>query len=123
MSPVYRLIFVCGPFNGASEWIRHYNIRKAANAAIDIWKRGGVAICPHLNSGEFFAQAPEYQFTEGYLEVLRRCDAIFLIDGWGASTGSRRELAEAVKAGLIIIRTIEELETYLGTYPKTPPTA
>lgn len=123
MNPVYRLIFVCGPFNGASEWIRHYNIRKAANAAVDIWKRGGVAICPHLNSGEFFAQAPEYQFTEGYLEVLRRCDAIFLINGWELSTGCRRELAEAVRTGLTIIRTFDDLETYLGTYPKTTPAA
>lgn len=118
-----RLIFVTGAFNGPSEWARQYNVRKAANCALDVWKRGGVAICPHLNSGEFFAQAPEYQFTEGYLEVLRRCDAIYLVEGWGASMGSRREMAEAQRIGLTILKTIDELETYLGTHPKTPPAA
>ena len=37
------------------------------------------------------------------LEILSRCDAIFLLKGWRQSRGSKREYARAKELGLEII--------------------
>ena len=52
---------------------------------------------------------PDEFWLEGTLELLRRCDAVFLIPGWEQSTGSRSELDEATRLGLPVFDNVEAL--------------
>ena len=79
------------------------NIIKAREASRKLWLRGWAVICPHLNSCFMDGTDTDKIFLDGDLEILRRCDAIYMLNGWEKSTGAKNELKEAGKNGLEII--------------------
>ena len=89
-----KVIYVAGPYRGDVE----ANIARAKMAAIALWKRGWAVFCPHTNAAHFdHAGVEDAAVLAGDLELLRRCDAIFLLNGWEHSEGSRRESNLATK--------------------------
>ncbi|MFA5054030.1 MAG: DUF4406 domain-containing protein [Parcubacteria group bacterium] len=88
-----RLIYVAGPYRAATTESIQANIDRAAAAAQRLWRMGWVPICPHLNSAHFDGD-PEWYLT-GYLEVLRRCDAMYVLKDWVRSEGTKAEIVEA----------------------------
>lgn len=96
-----KVIYVAGPFRAATHWEIEQNIRCAEAIALDLWRLGGVAVlCPHTNTRFFHGAAPDAVWLDGCLELLRRCDAIFMSGGWGASVGACLELQEAERCGI-----------------------
>jgi len=94
--PVYsRLIYIAGPYRAATREGIQANIDRAAEAAQRLWRKGWVAICPHLNSAHFEGD-PAWYLT-GYLEVLRSCDAMYVLKDWARSEGTRAEILEAAR--------------------------
>jgi hypothetical protein len=75
------IIFISGAFRGKPniEWNRQQNIRAAEAAALEVWRLGGIAICPHKNTEHFDGAAPDDVWLDGDLQILARCDAILLI--------------------------------------------
>lgn len=75
------------------------NITKAEGLALLVADSGHMPVCPHANTGDprFLAlQTPEFWY-EGTLELMRRCDAIALVDDWQESNGACREVIEAAR--------------------------
>ena len=64
------------------------------------------------------ANAPrgwEYEdYIKHSLEMLRHCDAIYLMPGWETSEGVKRELAEAALLGRPVFECIEDLQAWIG---------
>ena len=89
------------------------NIRLAEDAAAKIWRLGAAALCPHKNSERFGGVVPDDVILAGDLEILRRCDALFLIDGWKRSAGATAERTEAVARGIPVFESIEKLDAWL----------
>jgi hypothetical protein len=87
-----RVVYVAGPFRGPHHFAIAENIRNAERVALEIWKAGAVAICPHLNTTHFQGAADDSVWLTGDLEILRRCDAIALVYDWRESEGSIGEL-------------------------------
>lgn len=87
------------------------NIQKARKKAIELWELGFTVITPHLNTVHFEMDCKcKYDdYLTGDLEILRRCDAIYMLEGWGDSPGAREELKYAEENNLIVI--YEELIT------------
>jgi len=80
------------------------NIMQARAVARKIWEMGIVAICPHTNT--IFMDGEDILpdvFLEGDLEILRRCDAIFMMEGWEKSQGAVREWELAKELDMPII--------------------
>ena len=96
------VIYVSGPYRAATEWGVAENIRKAELAAAELWKRNWAVICPHKNTAFFGGMCPDSVWLDGDLEMVRRCDAIFLLRAWEQSAGARTELAAAKECGLKI---------------------
>lgn len=116
------IIFVSGPFRGKPniEWNRQQNVRRAEAAALFVWRAGGIAICPHKNTEHFDGAADDAVFLFGDLQILERCDAILMVDGWGLSQGSCAELNFALDKNLTVLYSLAEAQAYIDEF--TPPT-
>jgi hypothetical protein len=96
-----KIVFISGPYSGTSKiWCinivqRARNIYRARKAAKMFWRRGYAVICPHMNSAFFDKCAPYDIFINGYLDILERCDIIFILKGWAKSSGAIKEIANA----------------------------
>lgn len=93
-----KIIYVAGPYRGDTA----ANIQRAREASIRLWGMGFYCITPHLNTGGFHIDgtAPEEVYLAGYLEIVKRCDAMVLLTGWQKSSGTRSELELAESLGL-----------------------
>lgn len=107
------LIYVAGPFRGDSAWAIEQNIRRAETLALDVWRLGAAAICPHANTRFFQNAAPDDVWLKGDLEMVRRCDALVLVEGWQHSAGARAEVEFAQKHFLPVFLGIDDLRRWL----------
>lgn len=98
-----KVIYVAGSYRSNTEWGLVENIRKAEDAAIRLWQEGYAVICPHKNTAHFGGLAPDNIWLEGDLEILKRCDAIYMVPGWSSSKGASAEHAMAKEWGKEII--------------------
>lgn len=97
-----KVIFISGPYRAGTPYQIQENIRKAEAVALEVWKRGDIALCPHKNTALFDGECLDYVWLEGDLELLRRCDGMILVPGWENSSGVKAEIAEALKLGIPI---------------------
>lgn len=114
-----RVVYVAGPFRAANQWEQEQNIRRAEALSLEIWKLGGVALCPHLNTRYFSGALPDETWLEGDLELLRRCDAVLMVPGWSLSHGARLEMAFASDHNIQIFfvgetLTLENLKKWIA---------
>jgi len=103
------IFYVAGPYRPQSAFqslpiIRWFyilrNILRARRLSIWLWKNGDIAICPHLNTAFFdLHDIPDRVFLQGDIAILKRCDAIVMLDGWQKSIGASSEHCIAVFNG------------------------
>jgi len=111
------VVYLAGKYSGDI----HENIAQARAKAIELWNIGYTVICPHLNTIHFEIDCDiEYaEYIKGDQEILRRCDAIFMLEGWEQSSGAVKEYEEAMILGVPIFYDIEGLETWYHGKPTT----
>jgi nucleoside 2-deoxyribosyltransferase len=109
-----KVIYVAGPFRAANAWEIEQNVRRAEAAALEVWRAGAVAICPHANTRFYQGALPDAVWMEGELEILRRCDAVLVLENWKVSTGTLMELVEAQGRSMPIFYSIMELNAWLS---------
>ena len=90
------LLYVAGPYSGATEYVITANIENAAIIAQQLWDEGFSVICPHTNTSHFTHDKTSYNdYIEGDLVMLARCDGIVMIDRWEQSKGAIGEKERA----------------------------
>ena len=105
-----KVVFICGALRANSAWDMEQNIRKAEELSLALWRLGYAVICPHTNTRFFQGATDDEIWLRGYIEILKRCDAIALVDGWERSEGARGEYQIAQELGLGVIDTRQVLE-------------
>jgi len=109
-----RLVYIAGPYRAKTEYGVKLNIDRAEKVALKFWANGDAVICPHKNTAFFGGAVDEHEpafgsketksvWLEGDFEMIRRCDAIVMMDGWDKSTGAIEEWKLASKLGKKII--------------------
>ena len=100
-----KVIYVAGKYCGSTEWDMWNNIEHASREARELWLEGWAVICPHKNTAFFGGKGGSHRnlWLVGDLEILKRCDAIFMLEGWKDSEGARAELNLAKELKLEII--------------------
>lgn len=108
-----KIVYIAGPYSGPRQ---ESNISAASDAAAILWTKGIPCICPHLNTRNFDGFNTWSMFMQGYLEILRRCDIVFMISGWEKSAGAREEHAEAIRIGIPIVYSYHQLYICIDNY-------
>ncbi len=98
-----KVVYIAGAFRAKTQWEIMQNVRKAEDASLKLWKLGYAVICPHTMTQYFHNECPDKVWLDGCLELLKRCDAIYLVDGWQDSAGSLEEYKLAKELGLLIM--------------------
>ena len=104
-----NLIYTAGKYRAKTEYEVWVNIQTADYYGAELIKKGFFPVIPHKNTAFFGGLKDDKFFLDGTLEMLRRCDSIFMLPDWESSEGARNEHAEAQKLGLKIYYDLEEL--------------
>jgi hypothetical protein len=109
-----KCIYIAGPYRDATVSGIRQNIANAESLAIEVWKLGAVALCPHKNSAYLDGVVPDRVFLDGGIELLRLCDAVVTVGGWQKSQGSRDEIAYAESHKIPVFHSIAELAKWIN---------
>jgi nucleoside 2-deoxyribosyltransferase len=120
MNPPYlpAVVYVAGPFRStnddgtANQWQQEQNIRRAEALALDVWKAGFAAVCPHANTRFYQGSADDRIWLDGDLAILARCDAILMTPDWARSSGATAERAFAIAHGIPVLDSLDDLNAW-----------
>ncbi|GAF97684.1 unnamed protein product [marine sediment metagenome] len=110
-----KVVYVAGAYRAETEWGVVQNIRHAEAVALDIWKLGAMAICPHKNTAHFGGTLPDEVWLQGDLELVRRSDAVCCVAGWDESRGARGEVALARQLSIPVFFSTQEVQAWLSS--------
>lgn len=86
-----KVIYIAGPYRAGDLQGILNNIKRARRVAARLWGQGWAVICPHSNTALFDGLANDSVWLKGDLEILSRCDAVYMMDGWELSEGASQE--------------------------------
>ena len=91
-----KLVYVAGKYSGNVET----NIKHAEKVSIDLIRQGYAVITPHKNTAYYDIDYDTIIKMD--LEILSRCDIIYMLKGWEESKGAKIEYDFARKEGINI---------------------
>lgn len=108
-----KVVYIAGPYRAKCEWDVVQNIRNAELLALEVWRLGVVALCPHKNTALFGGAADDSYWLEGDLELLRRSDAMVLVEGWENSSGTIEEVIFAIEHRIPVFTSINSVAVWI----------
>ena len=109
-----KVIFLAGPYRSETEYGVHANIQRAERVALEVWRLGAVCICPHKNTAYFGGALPDEVWLKGDHELVRRSDAVLLMDEWSESKGAADEKVFAERIGKPLLNSLEALQVWIS---------
>lgn len=108
-----KLVYVAGKFRGPTPLEIHMNVCQAERAGAVVAALGFMPVIPHKNTENFHASLglPDSFWLEGTLEMLRRCDAVYVFEPNHVinSQGTRGEADEALRLGIPVLLGFPDL--------------
>ncbi len=110
------LVYVAGAYSGDVS----ANIAKAEAASIALIRNGWHVFTPHKNTSGY----EQYEggaitidtWYEMDLNILSRCDVMYVLDNWQESKGTQKEIAFAAKHGIpIFFEEMNPLHTFVSS--------
>lgn len=99
-----KTVYVAGPYRGPTREAVAQNVAAARHVGRLCVQKGWFPVLPTVNTAHFDHDFPELAvdafWLAGTMELMRRCDAVVLVDGWQHSTGALAEIEEARKLGM-----------------------
>lgn len=112
-----KLVYIAGPFRGQNAWAIEQNIRVAEDAAYRVAQLGAMPVCPHTNTRYFHGSLPDDFFLKGYLILLSKCDAVFVVgdERWASnvSAGTKAEIDRAHSLKIPVFSAFYALDEWL----------
>ena len=92
-----KLIYIACAFNAPTDFEKQLNVTAARQAGYQITKLGFYPVMPTVNTSGFEAANTIEFMYNATMELMRRCDAIYVVDGWHNSSGVKGEIEEATR--------------------------
>lgn len=115
-----KIVYIAGPYRGTSYWQQVLHIREAEAAGLEVWKRGMVALVPHLNTAHFQGELPDAVWLAGDLELMARCDAVLMVGKWDESQGAMKEYMVALEADQPVFYNLNALQEWAQKGEEAP---
>lgn len=96
------VFYVAGPYSAPSAWKIELNVRAAERASLYLCRLGAAVICPHTMSRYFFGTMPEESWRGIDEALVKKADALFMLEYWEDSKGALAEHALAIACGIPI---------------------
>lgn len=104
-----KLVYIAGPFRGPTPGDVARNIERAEAAARFAVTLGVFPVTPHSIGARLQGVGSQESFwLPGTLELMRRCDEIWVVPNFEQSKGTRNEIDEARRLGIQIVYLTEE---------------
>ena len=107
-----KVIYIAGKYTAPNQKTKKKNIKNAEEAAKAVWKRGMAAICPHLNTKNWDNLLDTEEFLEGFFSIVKKCDAVLMLNGWKDSTGAEAEHWLATTYNVPVFYSVNELDSW-----------
>lgn len=104
-----KVVYLASPYSADTDWHKYNNIQNAHLSAKYVWQNGMACISPVSNSAWMGGEIKEKTFLDGDIEILKRCDAIFMSGDWRHSKGCLGEMEYAADNCIPIFTTLNEL--------------
>lgn len=111
-----KVIYVAAKFRAPTGWEIHCNVHAAEQWGLRIAECGACPLMPTANTRNFHGLINDAFWIESTLELMRRCDAVFMCPGWENSRGCRGELDEANLRGVPVFYDIGALRHWLEQF-------
>src|SRR3989304_3909163 len=108
-----KVVYVSGPYRSPTLRGTVENIRKAEELAIQVWQAGAACICPHLNTALLDGSCPDNVWLAGDLAIIRKCDAMIMLDDWMFSRGAQAAKLLAEELKIPVFFSIYQLQNWL----------
>ena len=104
------LIYISGPYSADTPDGVQANIEAAEKAAFELLKRTShIPFIPHTMTAGWEDKMTLEEILTVHFEIVKKCDAIWMIEGWEKSNGAMQELELAKKLGKFIFYNIDEI--------------
>lgn len=110
-----KLVYVAGPFSGATRSDVESNIAKAVDVGLVVAEMGACPVIPHANTAHpRFEQLQDYRFwIDATSKLLTRCDALITVPGWKLSWGACGEVMLATELRIPVFHEENDLRAWL----------
>ncbi|HPY64450.1 MAG TPA: DUF1937 family protein [Smithellaceae bacterium] len=120
-SPRRLLVYVSGPYTAPTYAKLNENVRAAEAAMIMLMNAGASVICPHKNTYMIDGAVSTIDLLWSDFEQIRRCDAMYVLQGWQTSLGTRMEMEIARRSGVPIFHASEDDDELLKIVKRALP--
>ena len=90
------LLYIVGPYSGKNHEEISENIKRAEDVSISLIRNGFHVITPHKNTAHYEVYEDDDLTRDSWiamnLDILSRCDGIYVMKGYTKSTGSLKEI-------------------------------
>lgn len=104
-----KLIYIACAFNAPTDFETQLNVTAARRAGYQIAKLGFYPVMPTVNTSGFQAANDVNFWYEATMELMRRCDAVYVVDGWHNSSGVKGEIDEAKRLEIPVYFSMKKL--------------
>jgi hypothetical protein len=107
------LIFCACKYTEPHTYQIQRNIHAATYYVQEVALLGGVPLCPAMIGANLEGVQSYLWWGDAYINLLRRCDAVFMVPGYERSNGATKELTEALAIGLPVFFELDDLKDWL----------
>ena len=110
-----KLVYVAGPYSAPTRFETESNVHRAEALGVQVARAGAYPVIPHSNTRPYFEDLQGHDFwLAGTMQLMRRCDAVILLENWHQSSGAKAEVDEASAIGLPVFTNIDALKSWLS---------
>jgi len=102
----FKLIYIAGPYR-ADNW--RGDVDSARPHGAEVVERGHYPVIPHANTSHYDGLSSDQFWLDTTLELMRRCDAVLMVQGWKSSHRATLEHAAAVANNMLVYYSPEDV--------------
>lgn len=109
------LVYLASKYTEKHPYLIQRNIDRARLCAQEVALAGCCPITPPLIGPHFEGIQDYLWWGEAYMNLLRRCDAVFMVPGYQRSNGAMKELTEALRLEMPVFYRLVDLREWMSS--------